>query len=416
MVELWLKYNDPTGSERRVLVDKDKFAVGRHSENDLSIADGRLSRGHVLIERFGDVFVLTDRRSSNGTELNGERLSEPKPLKNGDHLSLGGLEFELELVTDDVAAPPAESTPEPPTPSPQTQTQVSAGTGGFPTSFFVIAPIIAVVILAVIGIVIYTSGGKTQSVDNSNFVYSSNDLDDPPKNRRDKNSSTTSGANEVVTSNPTPGSSNDVTNPTPATDLTGTGKTEQNAAAFLRKAAQNDPKAFITGEQAKIVDSKIKSLSGSSALAGNINSARRNAAQIKALATSKNLKPQFLAVAAITKLGNSGGDVLQTSQSIADVLDRLGTQIGSELGDDCLLMVAAYDQGAAGDFMKMRNMLQDLATKTPESSRALRTIWFLKKNGKITDAEYDLALRFLATGTITQNPKDYGVNAEPLIF
>jgi hypothetical protein len=62
----------------------------------------------------------------------------------------------------------------------------------------------------------------------------------------------------------------------------------------------------------------------------------------------------------------------------------------------------------------MRNMLQDLATKSPESSRAIRTIWFLEKQGKITPAEFEFALRFLAIGTITQNPKDFGVNAEAL--
>jgi hypothetical protein len=78
------------------------------------------------------------------------------------------------------------------------------------------------------------------------------------------------------------------------------------------------------------------------------------------------------------------------------------------------MMIAAYDQGEKGDFMRLRNTLQDLATKFPESSRVIRSIWFLQKQGKITDSEFDFALRFLAIGTITQNPKDFGVKAEPL--
>jgi hypothetical protein len=121
-----------------------------------------------------------------------------------------------------------------------------------------------------------------------------------------------------------------------------------------------------------------------------------------------------LAVAAIAKLGTSRGDVLQAAVSMADVLDKLNTQIGSELADDSLLMIAAFDQGVAGDFLRMRNMLQDLATKFPESSRAIRSIWFLEKNGKLSSGEFDRALTFLAIGTITQNPKDFGVNAEAL--
>ena len=34
-------------------------------------------------------------------------------------------------------------------------------------------------------------------------------------------------------------------------------------------------------------------------------------------------------------------------------------------------MMAAYNQGAAGEFLKMRNMLQDVATKSNESSRTI---------------------------------------------
>jgi hypothetical protein len=128
------------------------------------------------------------------------------------------------------------------------------------------------------------------------------------------------------------------------------------------------------------------------------------------------LQPAFLAAAAITKLGSSRGDVAKTAQSMAATLDKLRTQIGSELAEDTLLMIAAYDQGEAGDFLKMRNMLQDLSNKFPDSSRSIRTIWFLQQNGKITQSEFDMAVTFLAIGTISQNPKAFGVNAEALSF
>jgi hypothetical protein len=416
MIGLWLKYQDSEGNEMRVSVDKERFAIGRHSANDLSIADGRLSREHALIERFGDIFVLSDRGSSNGTELNEERLSQPAAIKSGDRVSLGGFPLEIEFENKDSADGPAAA-PEPAAAMPVPPAAEAAEPVGIPKSFFFIAPVFAFVVLVVIVIVIYLAGGGSRTGGNSNFVYS-DDPDGPPKNRREKNAnsgnSTSSSSNDLVTASPTPGVTADNTATPTGTNLTDTSKTEQNAAAFLRRAAQNDPRAFITGEQAQAVNSKIKSLGGLPSLADNINSARKSSAQIKALAATKNLKPQFLAVAAITKLGGSRGDVLQTAQSIVDVLEKLDRQIGSEMGDDCLLMMAAFDQGTAGDFMKMRNMLQALAVKTPESSRAIRTIWFLKKNGKITDAEFDLSLRFLAIGTVSQNPKDYGVNAEAL--
>lgn len=424
MTELRLKFKTATGEEMSVVVDKERFAVGRHSENELSITDARLSRDHLRIERFGDVFVVTELGSSNGTTLNGETLTDPAALKDGDKLELGGLAVEVEIGSDEQSADPEppENENKPTSNAAASHAAASStGVGGLPTSFFYIAPLIGLVMLLIIGLIMFAFSGQKTPSDNSNVIYSSGRDNDPPKNRRESNTdlgnSTKTGTNDNSQNAATAANTGDTNSPPPATpSLSDTGKTDQNAAAFLRRIAQNDPKAFLTGEQAQKVNAKVKQLAGSSALVDNINSARKNASQITTIAKAKNLKPQFLAAAAIAKLGGNRGDVLQTAQGMAEVLDKLGTQIGNESADDGLLMIAAYDQGASGDFMKMRNMLQNLANKSPDSARAIRTIWFLQKNGKITDGEYEFALRFLAIGTIAQNPKDFGVNAEPLTF
>lgn len=421
MVELWLKFKDPSGNEQRVAVDKERFTVGRHSENDLPIADGRLSREHVVIERFGDVFVITDRGSSNGTELNGERISEPVSLKHGDKLSLGGMDMELELTSDT----PASATPAIDTAAGTDARASEASTGmvvredsGIPKAAYIIAPIFMLLILLGLGTALFLGGGNKPSPENSN-LFDSRDFDDPPKGRKNKESNSAGQSGDPTDIGRTSTYSGN-TNTSPISNSVaaepGVAKTEANGSAFLRKIAQNDPRAFLIGEPANAVYSRIKSLSSSPALASNITSARKNAAQIKSLAISKNLKPDLLAVAAIAKLGNSAGDILQTAQLMANPLDRLSTQLSNELGEECLVIIAAYDQGAAGDYMKMRNQLQDLATKMPDLVRDIRTIWFLRKQGKITDAEYDFAVRFLAIGAIAQNPHDFGVNAESLSF
>lgn len=417
MAELWLKFTDPDGKQRRVLVDKDRFTIGRHSESDLCIVDGRLSREHALIERFGYVFSLSDQGSSNGTELNDQKLSAAAALSDGDKISFGGFDAAAEITTGEtakedpkenepVAAPAAAPLPPAPAPPPPPDT-------GIPNAVFIAAPILALFVIAVIGIVLYLGSGKPTVVSGG-----PRDYDDPPRNRKNVDVSPTKDkpdGPEDITS-PSPANTSGIPTPAPSVANEGIAKTEKNASAFLRKIAQNDPRAFVIGEPANAVYSRIKSLSSSPAIAANIASARRNAAAIKSLAASKNLKPDLLAAAAIARLGSSSGDVLQTSRAMADTLDRLSTQLSSELGEECLVIIAAYDQGEAGDFMKMRNMLQDLATKMPDLARDIRTIWFLKKQGKITDAEYDMAVRFLAVGTIAQNPKDFGVNAEALTF
>ena len=423
MEELWLKFIDTEGQSRRERVGGERFIVGRQSDCDLCIPDGKLSREHIEIERIGYNFIVSDLGSSNGTTLNGANLSGRVALSNGDRLNLGGsIEMTAEFASEQLAAAPVaaednngqafEAPAAASSPQPQTN---AAPEGGFPMSIFLIAPVLGLLVILLVGGSIYMfSGGKRQDpVDNNDVVYKSDDEDDKPVNKKPKSTDDDEPSNQ--TSSPNTSSTPDIP-PLPSPSNTGEGgKSEVDGAAFLRRIALNDPKAFLTGEQAKLVNDKIKQVT-SPALADNINAARQNSAKIKSIAESKSLKPQFLATAAITKLGSNRGDVLQTAEAMAETFEKLRTPVGNEFASDALLMVAAYDQGAAGDFLKMRNMLQDIATKYPESSRSIRTIWFLHKNNRITDAEYDFALRFLAIGTIMQNPKDFGVNTEALTF
>ena len=418
MTELWLTYTDADGSRRRVAVERGEFVVGRHSECDLAIADGRLSRRHARLIRTGTGFEIEDLGSSNGTDLNGTPVFEPVQVRSGDVISFGGVEAVAEIAVReakpvDEPQPPAAAQKRPAAPRSSEAADDGGGSSGVPLWAIIGAPVMAAVLVLVAGVavLIIARGAPDVSqngpepedpIESNEPVNKKKQPDDPPANSQAANKTGDPIATDPIGPTPTPA------------NLSQTAKVEINAASFLRKIAQNNPKAFLTGEQAERVAAKIKQISSSSALASNLNSARKNGSQIKTIAAAKNIKPQMLAIASVAKLGGGTGDVAATAATVADVLDKLTIQLGNELADDCLLMIAAYDQGAAGETMKMRNMLQDLATKSSESSRTIRTIWFLQKEGKISQAQFDFALHFLAAGTIAQNPKEFGVNAEAL--
>ena len=405
MLELWLNFTDPDGVTRRVRVEGKKFAIGRHSDCDLHIADSRLSRVHATIDRFGDTWEISDAGSSNGTSLNGNPVFESVRLADGHNLSLGGFPIAVELVAPvredsrpKIVSAPVEHTP---TVIPDAET----GRRRIPVALIFAPPLLALlVVVAGLGVTYFVTVG-----DRTLAVAANNDddpigTDDGPVSKGDPEDTPKAATPTPTASGPTP---------TPA-NLSETAKIEINGANFLRKIAQNDPNIFLTTDQAKRVSTKIRSLSSSSAIADNLKAAKQNGAQIKDLAAQSNLKPQMLAIAAVARLGTSKGDVVATAKTMAEVLDKLAIQVGNELADDCLLMIAAYEQGASGETMKLRNMLQNLANETNESSRTIRTIWFLEQRGKITAAEFDRALTFLAVGTIAQNPKEFGVTIDAL--
>jgi len=62
--------------------------IGRLPECDITIRDSNVSRRHAEIQPRGDHFVLVDLGSTNGTRVNGVRITE-RELRDGDELAFG---------------------------------------------------------------------------------------------------------------------------------------------------------------------------------------------------------------------------------------------------------------------------------------------------------------------------------------
>jgi len=69
------------------------LTLGRGDAVDIRVEDPFASARHARIVRQGDLLVLEDLGSTNGTYLNGEPLSGPQPLHSGDRIAIGDNEF-----------------------------------------------------------------------------------------------------------------------------------------------------------------------------------------------------------------------------------------------------------------------------------------------------------------------------------
>ena len=70
--------------------------LGRGSGADIVLEDTFSSSKHARLYPQGDVVVVEDLGSTNGTYLNGEPLSGPQPLHDGDRIRIGDSEFTFE--------------------------------------------------------------------------------------------------------------------------------------------------------------------------------------------------------------------------------------------------------------------------------------------------------------------------------
>lgn len=70
------------------VLDKAVVTAGRAIDADIFLDDVTVSRRHAEIRLDGDVFVVRDAGSLNGTYVNGERVAEAK-LHSGDEIQVG---------------------------------------------------------------------------------------------------------------------------------------------------------------------------------------------------------------------------------------------------------------------------------------------------------------------------------------
>ena len=74
----------------------DGALLGRGDVADIRLEDTFASSAHARLTPQGEVIVLEDLGSTNGTYLNGEPLRGPQPLHVGDSIRIGDSEFTFE--------------------------------------------------------------------------------------------------------------------------------------------------------------------------------------------------------------------------------------------------------------------------------------------------------------------------------
>ncbi|MCK4317111.1 MAG: FHA domain-containing protein, partial [Anaerolineae bacterium] len=110
-------------------LEKDSTSLGRDPGNDIMIDDPQVSRQHARIMRQGGLMVIEDLGSTNGTFVNGVRLTGSHTLASGDMIGLGdvvaltyygvGIAATETVVRQPAAAPPSPSyAPSPSVPPP----------------------------------------------------------------------------------------------------------------------------------------------------------------------------------------------------------------------------------------------------------------------------------------------------------
>lgn len=93
-----LLYQEGTAEEQIYPFTGDEITIGRGRDNDIQIKnDSKVSRHHCKIYRKGDNFYIQDNKSSNGSLVNGELITERR-LFGGEEIIIGETFFRFRIM------------------------------------------------------------------------------------------------------------------------------------------------------------------------------------------------------------------------------------------------------------------------------------------------------------------------------
>ncbi len=92
---LSITISEKGGTSKRRDFQKDEITIGRVQGNDIILPRGNISKKHArIVQRDGKMVVL-DLKSTNGTYVNGKRITTPQVVRDSDRIQVGDFVIQL---------------------------------------------------------------------------------------------------------------------------------------------------------------------------------------------------------------------------------------------------------------------------------------------------------------------------------
>jgi pilus assembly protein CpaF len=101
---LTVTIREKDGEERRLMFQEEEVTVGRAKGSDIMLPRNNISKRHARLVDKDDKVVLVDLRSTNGTYVNGRRITAPEIITPADKIYIGDF-----IIRVEAAAAPARA-------------------------------------------------------------------------------------------------------------------------------------------------------------------------------------------------------------------------------------------------------------------------------------------------------------------
>src|SRR5271154_5776489 len=102
------------GEQRRMVFNKPEVTIGRVQGNDIVLPKGNVSKRHARIVLKDGKFIIVDLKSTNGTYVNGRKITSPLVVKDSDKIYIGDFIVGVDEAASGDGDGPSETTTSPP--------------------------------------------------------------------------------------------------------------------------------------------------------------------------------------------------------------------------------------------------------------------------------------------------------------
>lgn len=197
--------------------------------------------------------------------------------------------------------------------------------------------------------------------------------------------------------------------PVQSNELTAT----ENAAREVIRRISRDSKPYSFSERAiQDIQARVHERSESRYLGDSLLRLQQGSEAISTRASKEGLQPSLVALLALALTnGGQSGDSLDKAASLVPSLATLNRMFGSSEADSSLILIAAFREGVGTHRSHPLLRRMKAVVSNPLTDR---NIWYLHDQNVVSNDGYDLVVDVLAYGVIARNPREFGLDNDPL--
>jgi hypothetical protein len=185
------------------------------------------------------------------------------------------------------------------------------------------------------------------------------------------------------------------------------------AAREVVRRISKDSKPYSFSDAAiNDIEASVRHHSQAPQLAATLLKLQDNSSAISARAAKEGLQPSLVMLVALAvSRGGESSDALATAGRVVPTLAALNKMFGSSEADSSLILIAAFHEGLGTNrshplLKRMKDVVNNPLTE--------RNVWYLHDRNVLSEEDYELVVDALAYGVIARNPKQFGLENDPL--